>query len=90
MELPSVGRLWLAYGITELRDMADNAYRAAEEREAFGAGAAVGPRLFPTGEAVNGERVYYSMMIPTANKAQLVRWLSCKSIQGRRDIDVCF
>jgi Tol biopolymer transport system component/imidazolonepropionase-like amidohydrolase len=71
-----MGRLWLAYGITELRDMADNAYRAAEEREAFDAGATAGPRLFPTGEAVDGERVYYSMMIPTTSEAQLDRELN--------------
>jgi imidazolonepropionase-like amidohydrolase len=70
-----MGRLWLAYGITELRDMADNAYRAAEEREAFDSGAAIGPRLFPTGEAIDGERVYYSMMIPTTSEAQLNREL---------------
>jgi Tol biopolymer transport system component/imidazolonepropionase-like amidohydrolase len=70
-----MGRLWLAYGITELRDMADNAYRAAEEREAFDSGAAIGPRLFPTGEAIDGERVYYSMMIPTTSEAQLDREL---------------
>ena len=71
-----MGRLWLVYGITELRDMADNAYRAAEEREAFDSGAAIGPRLFPTGEAVDGERVYYSMMIPTTSEAQLYRELN--------------
>jgi Tol biopolymer transport system component/imidazolonepropionase-like amidohydrolase len=70
-----MGRLWLAYGITELRDMADNAYRAAEEREAFDSGSAVGPRLFPTGEAIDGERVYYSMMIPTTSEDQLNREL---------------
>jgi Tol biopolymer transport system component len=70
-----MGRLWLAYGITELRDLADNAYRAEEEREAFDSGAAVGPRLFPTGEAIDGERVYYSMMIPTTSEAQLNREL---------------
>jgi Tol biopolymer transport system component len=70
-----MGRLWLAYGITELRDMADNAYRAAEEREAFDSEAAIGPRLFPTGEAIDGERVYYSMMIPTTSEAQLNREL---------------
>ena len=71
-----MGRLWLAYGITELRDMADNAYRSEEEREAFDSGAAVGPRLFPTGEAIDGERVYYSMMIPTTSEAQLDRELN--------------
>ena len=38
--------------------------------------AAIGPRLFPTGEAVDGERVYYSMMIPTTSEAQLYRELN--------------
>ena len=71
-----MGRLWLAYGITELREMAGNAYRAEEEREAFDSGAATGPRLFPTGEAIDGERVYYSMMISTTSEAQLYRELN--------------
>lgn len=68
-----MGRLWLAYGITELRDLADPAYRAEEQRESFDSGARIGPRLFPTGEAVDGERVYYSMMIPTTSEEQLQR-----------------
>jgi Tol biopolymer transport system component len=70
-----MGRLWLAYGITELRDLADLAYRAEEQRESFDSGSRVGPRLFPTGEAVDGERVYYSMMIPTTSEEQLHREL---------------
>lgn len=70
-----MGRLWLAYGITELRDLADPAYRAEEQRESFDSGARIGPRLFPTGEAIDGERVYYSMMIPTTSEAQLNREL---------------
>jgi Tol biopolymer transport system component/cytosine/adenosine deaminase-related metal-dependent hydrolase len=67
------GRLWLVYGITEIRAIADNAYRALSHREAYDAGVAVGPRLFTTGEAVDGERVYYPMMIPTTSEAQLHR-----------------
>jgi Tol biopolymer transport system component len=67
------GRLWLVYGITEIRAIADNAYRALSHREAYNAGAAIGPRLFTTGEAVDGERVYYPMMIPTTSEAQLHR-----------------
>jgi hypothetical protein len=69
-------RLWLAYGVTELRDLADMAYRAKERQEGYDAGAEVGPRLFATGEAVDGERVYYSMMIPTTSEAQLYRELN--------------
>jgi len=68
-----MGRLWLSYGVTELKGLADNAYRAVEHKEAYVSGAAVGPRLFDTGEAVDGERVYYPMMIPTTSEAQLHR-----------------
>jgi Tol biopolymer transport system component len=68
-----MGRLWLAYGITELKGLADNAYRAVEHREMYQANLAPGPRLFNTGEAVDGERVYYPMMIPTTSEAQLQR-----------------
>ncbi len=69
------GRLWLSYGITELRDLADSTYRAEEQRESFDSGARIGPRLFPTGEAIDGERVYYSMMIPTTSEEQFHREL---------------
>src|SRR5260370_4606866 len=68
-----LGRLWMVYGITTLRDMADQAYRAAEQKESFVSGAAVGPRLFATGEAIDGASIYYPMMIPTTSEAQLQR-----------------
>ncbi len=68
-----MGRLWLIYGITQVRAIADNAYRALQHQEAYRSGAAVGPRLFSTAEAVDGERVYYPMMIPTTSEAQLHR-----------------
>jgi Tol biopolymer transport system component len=68
-----MGRLWLAYGVTELKGLADNAYRSVEHRESYLSNTAVGPRLFATGEAVDGERVYYPMMIPTTSEAQLHR-----------------
>jgi Tol biopolymer transport system component len=68
-----MGRLWLVYGVTTVRGLADNAYRALQHREAYSSGAANGPRLFTTAEAVDGERVYYPMMIPTTSEAQLHR-----------------
>jgi Tol biopolymer transport system component len=71
-----MGRLWLAYGITELHGVADNAYRAVEHKETYTANLAPGPRVFNTGEAVDGERVYYPMMIPTTSEAQLHRELN--------------
>lgn len=71
-----MGRLWLAYGITELKGLADNAYRAREHKESYISNLAIGPRLFDTGEAIDGERVYYPMMIPTTSEAQLHREFS--------------
>ena len=51
--------------------MGDPVYRAAETREAFSSGARVGPRYFASGEAIDGERVYYNFMRPTMSDAQL-------------------
>jgi Tol biopolymer transport system component len=66
-----LGRFWLAYGVTELQSQGDPVYRFAETREAFGSGQRVGPRFFGTGEALDGERVYYNFMRPTYSDAQL-------------------
>ena len=66
-----LGRLWLSYGITELHGMGDPVYRAAETKEAFGSGGRVGPRFFQSGEALDGERVYYNFMRPIMSDAQL-------------------
>lgn len=66
-----LGRLWLAYGVTSLHGQGDPAYPAVETREAFGSGARVGPRFFATGEAIDGERIYYNFMRPTTSEEQL-------------------
>ncbi len=66
-----LGRLWLAYGITELQSQGDPVYRAVETREAFASGTRLGPRFFASGEAIDGERVYYNFMRPTMSDAQL-------------------
>jgi hypothetical protein len=70
-----LGRLWLAYGVTELRSEGDPAYRAVETREAFASGERVGPRFFATGEAIDGERVYYNFMRPHERGAARYRAL---------------
>jgi Tol biopolymer transport system component len=66
-----LGRLWLAYGVTTLHSQGDPAYRAVETREVFASGARPGPRFFATGEAIDGERVYYNFMRPTTSEEQL-------------------
>jgi Tol biopolymer transport system component/imidazolonepropionase-like amidohydrolase len=66
-----LGRLWLAYGVTELQSEGDPVYRAVETREAFASGERLGPRFFASGEAIDGERVYYNFMRPTMSDGQL-------------------
>ncbi len=55
----ALGRLWLSWGVTTVRNPSTNAHEAAEEREAVESGRRVGPRLFSAGEALDGPRIYY-------------------------------
>lgn len=65
------GRISLAYGITTTHSTGDPVYRAVEDRESLRSGARVGPRLFTTGEALDGSRVYYNFMRPVRSVRQL-------------------
>jgi Tol biopolymer transport system component len=55
-----VGRLWLAYGITELQSQGEPAHSQMEIKESFASHSRIGPRYFGTGEPIDGERGYYS------------------------------
>ncbi len=55
----ALGRIWLAFGVTTVRNPATNAFEGQEEREAVLSGARVGPRLITTGEPLDGSRIYY-------------------------------
>ena len=55
----ALGRIWLSWGITTVRNPATNTYEGWESREAWESGARVGPRLFTTGEPFDGTRIYY-------------------------------
>src|SRR4051812_3990850 len=55
-----LGRIWLSYGITSIRNPASNPYEAVEDRESIAAGVRVGPRIFTTGAPFDGARIYYS------------------------------
>ena len=56
----ALGRIWLAYGITSVRNPAANAYDALEDKEAIGAGVRRGPRVFATGGPFDALRIFYS------------------------------
>jgi Tol biopolymer transport system component len=68
-----LGRLWMAYGVTELNSVGDPVYRAQETREAYSSNTRVGPRYFMTGEALDGERVFYNFMRPIMDEQTLAR-----------------
>jgi len=55
----SLGRTWLAYGITTVRDPATGPYEARARKERWADAAVPAPRLFTTGRTVDGSRVYY-------------------------------
>jgi Tol biopolymer transport system component/imidazolonepropionase-like amidohydrolase len=55
----ALGRMFLSWGITTVRNPATNTFEAMEFRESFESGARVGPRLITTGEPFDGTRIYY-------------------------------
>ena len=67
----ALGRIWLAYGITAVRNPAANAYEALEDKEAIASGARPGPRVFATGGPFDGSRIYYSGGVPLSAESQL-------------------
>jgi Tol biopolymer transport system component/imidazolonepropionase-like amidohydrolase len=66
-----LGRIWLAYGITSVRNPASDAYEALEQKESIGAGVRRGPRVFSTGGPFDGSRIYYAGGVPLAGGGQL-------------------
>jgi hypothetical protein len=56
----ALGRQYLAYGVTTLRDVGMEAYRTLEYREMWESGNRIGPRLYAAGPAWDGTRTSYT------------------------------
>ena len=69
------GRVWLAYGITSVRDPGSNPYLASERKEAWGSGRRIGPRLFTSGHNIDGNRIFYAVSESISSDAHLERAL---------------
>ncbi|MBM3514743.1 MAG: amidohydrolase family protein [Alphaproteobacteria bacterium] len=54
-----LGRIWLAMGVTAVREPGADPYDALERREAWVSGRRLGPRGFMTGGLTDGSRVFY-------------------------------
>ena len=66
------GRIWLAYGFTDLQSQGDTAYEQMEIKESFASGSRVGPRYFAAGRADRwGEREYYGHDHAVTNEKEL-------------------
>jgi Tol biopolymer transport system component/imidazolonepropionase-like amidohydrolase len=66
-----LGRNWLAYGITSVRETGGDPYDALERKESWSSGTRMGPRLFFTGPLLDGNRVYYELASGISSGAQL-------------------
>jgi Tol biopolymer transport system component/imidazolonepropionase-like amidohydrolase len=66
-----LGRTWLAFGITSVREPGTDPYDGAERREAWAAGQRPGPRNFFSGRLMDGNRVYYAIAEGIASESHL-------------------
>ncbi|MHA4738977.1 amidohydrolase family protein [Dyadobacter sp. MSC1_007] len=66
-----LGRLWLSYGITTIREPGGEPYDVIERKESWISGRRLGPRDFYTGGILDGSRIYYGMNVGNVPGAQL-------------------
>ena len=66
-----LGRNWLAYGITSVRDPGTNPYKSLMRKETWESGKAKGPRMFYAGWLTGGARVYYGQSYNAVNMKAL-------------------
>ncbi len=66
-----LGRNWLAYGITSIRETGGDPYDALERKESWSSGTRLGPREFFTGPLLEGGRIYYELATTVSTGLQL-------------------
>jgi len=81
----ALGRAFLSWGITTVRNPATNTFEAMEARESFESGARIGPRLITTGEPFDGTRIYYAGGTSLGDTGQLPL-----ELQHAKDFDYDF
>ncbi|SOD78903.1 amidohydrolase family protein [Spirosoma fluviale] len=71
-----IGRLWLSFGITSIREPGADPYDALERKESWASGVRPGPRQFFTGGLTDGNRIYYGAATSINSDEQLDRELN--------------
>lgn len=56
-----LGKIWLSYGLTSVRDPGSDPYDSLERKESWSSDTRPGPRLFFTGGLTDGNRIYYGL-----------------------------
>lgn len=54
-----LGRAWLSWGVTTMRNPAGDPYDALNRRESIQSGTILGPRIYFTGSPIDGNRIFY-------------------------------
>jgi Tol biopolymer transport system component/imidazolonepropionase-like amidohydrolase len=66
-----LGRNWLAYGITGVRDPGTNPYKSLMRKETWESGNSMGPHMYYAGWLTGGARVYYGQSYNAINEKAL-------------------
>ena len=66
-----LGRNWLSYGITSVRDPGSNPYKSLMRKETWESGIQKGPRIFYAGWLTGGARIYYGQSYNAINEKAL-------------------
>lgn len=72
----ALGRIWLSYGVTTVRNPAAHPFEAVEDREGVEAGVRIGPRVYTTGGPFDGTRIYYAGGLSLDSDDQLQQQLA--------------
>jgi Tol biopolymer transport system component len=67
----ALGRIWLSYGITTVRDPEASAFAGLERRESYDAGRRIGPRVLMAGDPFGGLRVLAAGGLSITSEPQL-------------------
>ena len=84
----SLGRIWLAYGVTSVRDVTLDPYAGIEQREAIDNGRRLGPRVFITGDPFDGRRVRDAGGVSIGSEAALDAALRRATLLGVDSLEV--
>ncbi|HRE49927.1 MAG TPA: amidohydrolase family protein [Flavitalea sp.] len=78
----ALGKIWLSYGITSVREPGADPYEALERKEAWASGVRPGPRNFFTGVLMDGNRVAYGLAGSVVEKEQVRQELNRAAALG--------